>query len=56
MEDPTKDKSDSPMYHPEEQTAGTDDSPKFGRLLIVLVFVVILIGVITLASEKYFSK
>lgn len=56
MEDPTKNVSDNPMHHPEEQAAGTDDSPKFGRLLIVLVFAVMLIGVITLTSEMYFSK
>lgn len=56
MDDPIKDVSDNPMHHPDEQVAGTDDSPKFGRLLIVLLFVVIFIGVITWASETYFSK
>ncbi len=30
-----------------------DGSPKFGRLLIVLVLAVMLIGVITLAAERY---
>jgi hypothetical protein len=30
-----------------------DGSPKFGRLLVVLLLVVALIGVITFASEKY---
>jgi hypothetical protein len=30
-----------------------DGSPKFGRLLIVLVLAVLLIVVITFASEKY---
>lgn len=30
-----------------------DGSPKFGRLLIVLVFAVLLIVVITFASERY---
>jgi hypothetical protein len=29
------------------------DTPKFGRLLIVLVLAVMLIGVITLASERW---
>jgi hypothetical protein len=43
------------MHHPAEQAAGTDDSPKFGRLLIVLVFAVVLIGILTFASEAYFS-
>lgn len=32
-----------------------DGSPKFGRLLIVLVLSVLLIGVITFASEAYFT-
>lgn len=32
-----------------------DGSPKFGRLLIVLVLAVLLIIVITFASEAYFS-
>ncbi|MBS0309469.1 MAG: hypothetical protein JSS58_10950 [Proteobacteria bacterium] len=32
-----------------------DDSPKFGRLLIVLGLVVLLMGVITFASEAYYS-
>jgi hypothetical protein len=30
-----------------------DGSPKFGRLLIALALAVMLIGVITLASEKF---
>jgi hypothetical protein len=30
-----------------------DGSPKFGRLLIALVLAVMLIGVITLASERF---
>ncbi|MDB5842577.1 MAG: hypothetical protein JWQ23_4529 [Herminiimonas sp.] len=44
------------MQHPEEQPSGTDDSPKFGRLLIVLAIAVILIGAITVGSEAYFSR
>jgi hypothetical protein len=56
VEDSTKDKLDNPMHHPDEQPSGTDDSPKFGRLLIVLVIAVMLIGVITVASESYFSR
>lgn len=47
--------ADNPMQHPEEQPAGSDDGPHFGRLLIILVFAVMLIGVITFASEAYFS-
>lgn len=38
------------------QTAGAGDgSPKFGRLLIVLVLAVMLIGAITLGAEAYYS-
>ena len=56
MEDGTdKNGTEKPVRHPEERPAGTDDSPKFGRLLIVLVFAVMLIGVITWASETYFT-
>lgn len=32
-----------------------DDSPKFGRLLIVLVLAVLLVVAITFASEAYFT-
>jgi hypothetical protein len=39
---------------PKLTTAG-DGSPKFGRLLIALVLAVMLIGVITLAAEAYYS-
>ena len=46
---------DNPMQHPEEQPAGSGDTPKFGRLLIVLVLAVVLIGVLTFAGEAYFS-
>lgn len=35
--------------------APDDGSPKFGRLLIVLVLAVMLIGVITLSAEAYYS-
>lgn len=35
--------------------SGPDDSPKFGRLLIVLVLAVLLVVAITFASEAYFT-
>lgn len=41
------------MSAPEKKNGEPDGSPKFGRLLIALVLAVMLIGVITLASEKY---
>lgn len=45
----------NPMNHPEEQPSGTDEAPKFGRLLMVLAAVVLLIVVITFASEAAYS-
>jgi hypothetical protein len=45
----------NPMHHPPEQTSGSDGTPKFGRLLMVLISAVLLIVVITFASEAYFS-
>lgn len=50
------DPGESPMRHPAEQPAGINDSPRFGRLLIILVLAVILIVVITFASEAYYSQ
>lgn len=38
-----------------EPTDGNDDSPKFGRLLIVLLLAVALVGLITFATEAYYS-
>ncbi len=35
--------------------SGNDGAPKFGRLLIVLVLAVALIGVLTFAAEAYYS-
>jgi hypothetical protein len=59
MDEPLKDRPDAqlenPMNHPDEQPAGSEGSPKFGRLLIVLVLSVILIGCITFASEWFYS-
>jgi hypothetical protein len=45
-----------PMQHPEEQPSGSDDSPCFGRLLIVLVLAVLFIGALTLTVEAYFTR
>ncbi len=41
------------MSGPENNNGEPDGSPKFGRLLIVLVLAVMLIGLITFASEKF---
>lgn len=46
---------DNPMNHPEEQPTGTDDSPKFGRLLLILAAAVAVVGVLTLVSEAAYS-
>jgi hypothetical protein len=35
--------------------SGNDGAPKFGRLLIVLLLAVALIGVLTFAAEAYYS-
>ncbi|HEY4317025.1 MAG TPA: hypothetical protein VGN04_05450 [Herbaspirillum sp.] len=45
----------NPMNHPEEPPTGVDGSPKFGRLLIVLVLTVILLGLLTWATQAYYS-
>ena len=36
-------------------SGGSDGTPKFGRLLIVLMLAVALIGVLTFAAEAYYS-
>jgi len=45
----------NPMHHPEEQPAGTDDAPKFGRLLIVLAVAVLFLAVLTIVSEWLYT-
>ncbi|MFT5588151.1 MAG: hypothetical protein ACI9ZF_000308 [Bradyrhizobium sp.] len=53
---PPKDPLPNPMDHPDEQQPeGSDGSPKFGRLLIVLAIAVMMIVGITLGSQAYFS-
>lgn len=42
-----------PMKKTDEQG---NDSPKFGRLLAVLIFAVMLIVIITFASEAYYTN
>jgi hypothetical protein len=50
-----KDPIDNPIDHPAEQPIGTDDSPKFGRLLLVLLGAVLLIVAITFIAESFYS-
>jgi hypothetical protein len=53
---PPKDPLPNPMDHPDEQQSdGSDGSPKFGRLLIVLAIAVMMIVGITFGSQAYFS-
>ena len=49
------DPSKSPMNHPDEQPSGVDGSPRFGRLLIVLILAVLVIVAITFGSEAMYS-
>ncbi|MFZ6759566.1 hypothetical protein ACO0K9_20355 [Undibacterium sp. Ji50W] len=41
---------------PKKPDGQQNDGPKFGRLLVVLIFAVMLIVVITLASEAYYTN
>lgn len=43
------------MSEPKNGNGEPDGSPKFGRLLIALILAVMLIGVITLASERFLA-
>lgn len=36
-------------------SGAVDDSPKFGRLLIVLAIAVLLMGLLTVVSEAFYS-
>ena len=55
MSTPEREPGGNPMNHPEEPPTGTEGEPKFGRLLIVLVAVVAIIGLLTWGSEAYFT-
>ena len=46
---------ENPMNHPDEQPPPGNDSPRFGRLLVVLVLVVAMLGLLTFAAETYYS-
>ena len=48
-------RQDNPMQHPDEQPTGTDDAPKFGRLLLILVAAVLVIVALTFVSEAMYS-
>ena len=44
---------DNPMKHPDEPPSGAYHGPHFGRLLVVLVLAVMLLGLITWVSVAY---
>ena len=48
-------KMDHPVQSAEQSEADADGTPKFGRLLIVLLCAVLLIVAITFATEAYYS-
>jgi hypothetical protein len=48
-------RQDNPMRHPDEQPAGSDGVPHFGRLLLVLLAAVLCVVALTFVSEAYFS-
>jgi len=56
MTTPEHEPGGNPMNHPEEQPAGNDGQPKFGRLLIVLAAVVAIIVLVTWGSEAYYTR
>jgi hypothetical protein len=45
----------NPLNQVRKPSTGVDGSPKFGRLLIVLVLTVILLGLLTWATEAYYA-
>lgn len=51
MDDPNR----NPMEHPAEQPSGAEGSPRFGRLLIVLMAAVLLIAAITFITASLYS-
>ena len=50
-----EEQNDNPMHHPAEQPTGSDDSPKFGLLLLALLGAVLVIVAITFISEAMYS-
>ncbi len=48
-----EDSASNPMQHPEEQPVMSDQTPQFGKLLLVLAAAVLLLALITWASVAY---
>ena len=53
--DASKSAVDTAIEERGSNTSALDDSPKFGRLLIVLVVAVLLMGLLTVVSEAFYS-
>lgn len=49
------DTGNNPMRHPEEQPSGSDGTPRFGILLLVLGAAVLVVVALTLFSEWLYS-
>jgi hypothetical protein len=47
--------NENPMQHPEEPPMGSDGTPKFGRLLIVLAFGLLMVVLLTFGSQAYYT-
>ncbi len=46
-------KADEPQL--EDVPSASDGNPKFGRLLVLLAFAVAIVGVLTFASQAYYT-
>lgn len=51
----TENEKPDPAAHREKRPARTADTPRFGRLLIVLLAAVLIMAAITVLSEAYYS-
>lgn len=49
------DPENNPMHHPDEQPTGTEEVPRFGRLLLVLAAAVLVIVAVTFVSQAIYS-
>ncbi len=57
MREDRDDRDDNPMQHPEEQPVNpANETPQFGRLLVVLLLAVGLLGLITWASVEVVTR
>ena len=52
---PPERSASNPMNHPDEPPTGSDGTPQFGRLLIVLGLAVLVVVAVTFASQAWFS-